>query len=147
MESHGLERWIAGALAASALPVAAFAGVVASPIPQFEPGLYRVVPVDPDSRASEKPRLICAPDADALFHLRHNDAPGCQNRLVQPGGNGAVVNYSCPARGWGRTELRRELPGLYQLDTQGISGRDPFAMRAEVRRVGDCPGARMVPGR
>lgn len=50
-----------------------------------------------------------------------------------------TVTYSCSAQGWGRTELRIETPGLYQLDTQGISGNEPFALRAEARRTGDCP--------
>lgn len=133
-----------GALAlgmAFLLTVAAAAAPAAGlPIPDFQPGLYRVTPVDPDSRASEKPRFICAASPSSLLHLRHGNAAGCQNQLVQPGTNRIVVNYSCPAHGWGRSELRREIPGLYQLDTQGINGREPFAMRAEIRRVGDCPG-------
>lgn len=134
--------------AATAALLAAGAASAASPAQDLiEPGIYRITPVDPDSRASEKPRTLCVADANALLRLRHGNAPGCRDQFVQPGRNSVIVTYSCSADGWGRTELRREISGLYQLDTQGIAGKQPFAMRAEVRRLGDCTVPATGPGR
>src|SRR3546814_1169456 len=84
--------------------------------------------------------MLCAADAQALLRLGHGNASGCHDRFVQPGQDRTTVTYSCAADGWGRSELRRETPELYQLDTQGIAHRQPFAFRAEARRIGSCPG-------
>src|SRR3546814_12378083 len=84
--------------------------------------------------------MLCAADAQALLRLGHGNASGCHDRVVQPGQDRTTVTYSCAADGWGRSELRRETPELYQLDTQGIAPRQPFAFRAEARRIGSCPG-------
>lgn len=119
-------------------PLTAVAGQPGGP--DFTPGFYRVTPVDRNSRASEKPQMLCAADAQALLRLGHGNASGCHDRFVQPGQDRTTVTYSCAADGWGRSELRRETPELYQLDTQGIAHRQPFAFRAEARRIGSCPG-------
>lgn len=126
-------------------PLTAVAGPAAWP--DFTPGFYRVTPVDRDSRASEKPRMLCAADAHALLRLGHGDASGCHDRFIQPARDRMTVTYSCAAGGWGRSELRRETPELYQLDTQGIAHRQPFAFRAEARRIGSCPGNGQNPPR
>jgi hypothetical protein len=127
-------------LAALALLLALPAGgAMAGAVNGFTPGAYRITPVDPDSRATEKPQTLCAADANALLRFRHGGSAMCQDQLVQPEKDRTTVTYSCAADGWGRTELRREIPGLYQIDTQGIANRQPFALRAEARLVGECP--------
>ncbi len=89
--------------------------------------------------------MFCAAGAAAFLRFRHNHIAGCRDQFVQPGENRTIVTYSCAAQGWGRTELRRETSNLYHLDTQGIRDGKPFALRAEIRRVGNCPGT--VPNR
>ena len=106
----------------------------------FRPGLYSIRPLDTPAGV-DRIRNICVKDHNGLLRLQHSHSTGCQDRLVQQKRGQMTVTYSCPAQGWGRTELRLETPGLYQLDTQGISGKEPFALRAEARRTGDCPMA------
>ena len=79
-------------------PLTAVAGQPGGP--DFTPGFYRVTPVDRNSRASEKPQMLCAADAHALLRLGHGNASGCHDRFVQPGQDRTTVTYSCPAGGW-----------------------------------------------
>src|SRR3546814_13156498 len=108
--------------------------------PDFTPGFYRVTPVDRNSRASEKQQMLCAADAQALLRLGHGNASGCHDRFVQPGQDRTTVTYSCAADGWVRSDLRRETPELYQLDTQGIANRPRFALCPKAMPIGSSPG-------
>lgn len=139
-------------LALSAAPVHAAPVTVPTHAPMviaggtFTPGLYRIAPVGRDNQA-DPDRKLCAATPEALIRLNHSDATGCSDRFVQPGSDRVVVTYSCPARGWGRTELRRETAELYQIDTQGFEGRIPFATRVEARRIGACDQATSIKAR
>lgn len=128
----------------SAAPTMAKPVVVAASaaVHDFQPGLYQITPVDRESPAAEKPLTLCLADINALIRMRHSGAPHCHDRFVQPGPDRSIIIYSCSSHGWGRTEIRPRTSNRYLLDTQGIQGNEPFALRAEARRIGDCAATR-----
>lgn len=67
--------------------------------------------------------------------------PVCKQFTSENAGDHAAVAYDCAARGQGRTALRVETTRLVQIDSQGISGGRPFAVRYEARRIGACVAA------
>ena len=83
------------------------------------------------------PGSVCIGDAAALVQYEHRAAL-CTSEVVEDGATAATVQYSCPGRGFGHTELRVETPRLVRIDTQGLSNGRPFSYRLEARRVGPC---------
>lgn len=85
------------------------------------------------------PRHVCLSDARRLIQLRH---PGetCRRDIVEDTPGQVTVQYTCPGRGYGRTQIRRESDALVQIDSQGIARGLPFDFAIEARRVGDCRG-------
>src|SRR3546814_8686542 len=71
----------------------------------FEPGFYRITPIDPASRASEKAQSLCLLDAQPLLRLHHARATVCHDPFVQPGQDRTVVTYSCAAQDRKSTRL------------------------------------------
>lgn len=104
-----------------------------SALGQLEPGLWQLR--DLDNQASQQ--SICVADPIALMQLRHRNAP-CSRVVIADSAKATTIHYTCPATGFGRTELRVETPRLAQIDTQGIADNAPFAYRAEARRIGVC---------
>lgn len=100
----------------------------------LEPGLWQLRDLDNGNAAQQS---ICVADASSLLQLRHPNA-ACSRTVISNGVKGATVHYTCPADGYGRTELRVETPRLAQIDTQGIAGNTPFSYRVEARRIGVC---------
>lgn len=84
-----------------------------------------------------QPRRICMHDARRLIQLRH---PGesCSRIVVEDTPEQVTVQYTCPGRGYGRTQIRRETEALLQIDSQGIAQGRPFAFAIEARRLGAC---------
>ena len=82
-------------------------------------------------------RRICVRSGTELIQLVHRDS-GCSQFVVEDGAARVTVQYTCPGNGYGRTSIRREMPGLVQLESQGIQGGMPFQMTAEARRTGAC---------
>lgn len=101
---------------------------------RLEPGLWQLRDLD---NASAQQQAICVADPAALLQLRHRNSP-CSRLVIADDASGATVHYTCPAGGFGRTEVRVETPRLAQIDTQGIANNAPFAYRAEARRIGVC---------
>jgi hypothetical protein len=64
----------------------------------------------------------------------------CTSEIVSSDAHVVTVNYVCPGMGRGRTLIRVETPRLVQIDSQGLSNGTPFALRAQARRTGACPG-------
>jgi hypothetical protein len=137
----GARRRAAVALGAillgSAAVAAVGAGASVSAIGKLEPGLWQLRDLD-DTRAAQQ--SICVADPNLLLQLRHRNA-ACSRLVISDGPRGAVVHYTCETSGYGQTALRIETPRLAQIDTQGIAGNQPFAYRAEARRVGPCQSA------
>ena len=80
---------------------------------------------------------LCLQDGRRLIQLRH---PGttCNRLIINDANNEVTVQYTCPGRGYGRTEIRMETERLVQIQTQGIAEGLPFSYTMEGRRVGDC---------
>ena len=115
--------------AASAPP----GGTKLSALARLEPGLWQLR--DLDNAGSQQ--SICVADTSALLQLRHRNSP-CSRLVISDGARDATVHYTCPANGFGRTEVRVETPRLAQINTQGIADNAPFSYRAEARRIGVC---------
>jgi len=82
---------------------------------------------------------ICLGDPLLLAQPLHTPQP-CTREVQSTDGHVVTVGFVCPGMGRGRTLLRVETPRLVQIDTQGISDGAPFALRAQARRTGPCPG-------
>ncbi len=80
---------------------------------------------------------ICVPSGRQLIQLRHPGAQ-CNSFVIEDGPAQVVVQYTCPGRGYGRTQIRRETNRLVQIDSSGIVDGFPFDLSAEARRIGAC---------
>lgn len=78
---------------------------------------------------------LCIGNRRVLMQIRH--AGQCAWTVIGNDARDATITYTC-GDGSGRTALRVETPRLAQIDTQGVVGGVPYAMRAEARRVGSC---------
>ena len=80
---------------------------------------------------------ICFDGGRQLIQIRHADL-SCKSLVIKNSPEELIVQYTCPGKGYGRTNIRRETSRLIQIDSQGIAQGLPFAFAAEARRVGDC---------
>ena len=130
-------RWAGIALGAILLattpgPAQAPAGLAA--LSRLQPGLWNLRDLDGGSGV----RSICVADPTVFIQLEHRGLP-CSRLIVDNDTNSATVHYTCPAGGYGRTEIKAETSRLAVIDTQGIARNRPFAYRFEARRAGACP--------
>src|SRR3546814_11794388 len=94
-----METTIAACLGTALLLLSSLTAVAGQPGgPDFTPGFYRVTPVDRNSRASEKPQMLCAADAQALLRLGPGNASGCHRSEERRVGNEGV--RTCRWRWW-----------------------------------------------
>lgn len=131
---RGRLRWGALGLAglvAVAVPVFALAVPKLEALARLEPGRWQLHVADGAARS------LCLADPTALVQLEHQGATCAQEVLASEAG-AVTVEYSCPARGFGRTNIRVETPRLARIDTQGLVDGSPFAYRVEARKVGAC---------
>jgi hypothetical protein len=80
---------------------------------------------------------LCVRDGQEFIQLRHKQ-PGCSRFIVQDNAEEVVVQYTCRGNGYGRTSIRREGPGLVQIQSQGIYDGAPFSISGEARHNGAC---------
>jgi hypothetical protein len=80
---------------------------------------------------------VCLGSAKNLVQLEHRGRP-CSHLIVSQDERSATVHYTCPAAGFGQTQVKLETPRLAQIETQGIVEGAPFSYRLEARRVGEC---------
>lgn len=133
---RGRLRWGALGLAgffavAVAAPVLAISVQKPEALAKLEPGRWQLRETDGAARS------ICVADPVALVQLEH-EGVGCSQEVLTSEAGAATVEYSCPARGFGRTSIRVETPRLARIDTQGLADGRPFAYRVEARKVGSC---------
>jgi hypothetical protein len=81
----------------------------------------------------------CVPSASVLAQWEHRQAQ-CTRVVLSSTPTGAVINYTCPKGGFGRSRMQVITPRTLKIETQGI-GADgfPFNYTLHARRVGDCP--------
>lgn len=132
------------ALAAFALGCAAVAGAQpAAPreaFGQIEPGQWQVRGEDGAVRE------LCLLDPASLVQQHHAGA-SCSRMVIADSSTTAVVHYSCPGTGWGRTTFQIRSPRKMRITTQGIDANLPFDESIEARRTGECPAVETASGR
>ena len=82
-------------------------------------------------------RRICVRSGRELIQIRHRGLD-CEQVAIADKPDGFTVQYTCPGKGYGRTNVRREGKGLLQFDTQGIENGLPFSFSGEARHAGGC---------
>ncbi len=96
----------------------------------FQPGAYSV--------SSAANRCIISPESLMHVGLEAADGKNCVHTVVEDSAERATVAYSCRGLGSGRTTIVKDNRNHFTIDAQGIRGREPFAVRHEFKRVGDC---------
>lgn len=96
----------------------------------FQPGSYSV--------SGSANRCIISPESLMHVGLEAADGKSCVHTVVEDTAERATVAYSCRGLGSGRTTIVKDNRNHFTIDAQGIRGREPFAVRQEFKRVGDC---------
>jgi hypothetical protein len=122
---------LSGALLLAAWPAAT---QQPGPLAQVERGLW-----DVHGSSGAPIGSVCLGDPLLLAQPLH-PPQSCSARIESADGHVVTVSFVCPGMGRGRTLLRVETPRLVQIDMQGISNGLPFALRAQARHTGACPG-------
>ena len=106
----------------------------------FQPGQFSVSPVGDASRRDGGAVNRCVISPETLLHAGLEAANGknCIHTIVEDTAERATIAYSCRGLGSGRTTIIKDNRNHFTVDAQGIRGREPFAMRQEYKRIGDC---------
>src|SRR5690349_7103844 len=113
------------ALAAAAQP---------SVFTQAQAGMWEISGV-PGAKA---PLKQCIANVAALGEFEHR-GKSCSVKVISTSATSTVVEYSCGAAGFGRSQVDAITPRSLRIDTQGISNQLPFSYVLQARRIGDCP--------
>lgn len=84
------------------------------------------------------PKTYCLGDARLLLQIQHPSA-ACSRFVIANDARTAIVHYTCPGAGHGRTTITVETPRLIHVDSQGIANNAPFNWSLTGRRAGACP--------
>jgi hypothetical protein len=112
------------ALAAAAQP---------SVFTQTQAGMWEISGV-PGAKA---PLKQCIANVAALGEFEHR-GKSCSVKVISSSATSTVVEYSCGAAGFGRSQVDAITPRSLRIDTQGISNQLPFSYVLQARRIGDC---------
>ena len=112
------------ALAAAAQP---------SVFTQAQAGMWEISGV-PGAKA---PLKQCIANVAALGEFEHR-GKSCSVKVISTSATSTVVEYSCGAAGFGRSQVDAITPRSLRIDTQGISNQLPFSYVLQARRIGDC---------
>jgi hypothetical protein len=82
-------------------------------------------------------RKICLRTGRELLQLKHSNS-GCSQYVVDDKPNEVTVQYTCPGKGYGLTNIRMETGGLAQIKGSGLVVSRAFDFTAEARRTGSC---------
>ena len=110
---------------------------------EIQPGMWQLREL---GTPGATPKPMCIANTYALMQLRHAGAT-CTRLVIKNSKDDAVVQYSCPHAGYGRTSLHVETTELVRIDTQGIANNEPFEVSMEGRRSGDCGAATKIGAR
>lgn len=105
-------------------------------VPMVQPGQWVFRSRD-DPREN---RSVCVKDVRALVQIRDGGAI-CSRFVIESTANELTVHYTCPGNAHGRTTIKANTSRLLQIESQGISDRQPFALTLEGRRTGECASA------
>jgi hypothetical protein len=106
----------------------------------FTPGMWRLTPLDQDAQSrAPAGKAQCVTDPATLIYAGFTAGTSdCTHTVVEDLGDRATLTYVCKGQGTGRVELRKGGTDGFVVDSRGISGREPFEMRGEFKRTGDC---------
>jgi hypothetical protein len=107
---------------------------------QALPGLWELS----GAPGAKAPVRQCVADIAVLGQFEHR-ANSCTHSVIGDSGGTAVIQYSCGAAGFGRSELHLVTPRSLKVSTQGISDNLPFNYVLQARRVGECAKAAPAP--
>lgn len=116
---------------AGAFLMAGLAGAAPSVLAGVSGGLWEVT-------GQGAPVRLCVADPLRLAVYEHRNA-SCTRNVIRGDGQSAVVSYSCSAGAFGHSQISVITPRSLHIDTQGISGGEPYSYALDARRVGDCP--------
>lgn len=88
-------------------------------------------------QGSKAPVRQCVSDLMVLTQFEHR-AHHCTSTVISDRGNSTIVQYTCGAAGFGRTQIDVLTPRSLRISTQGISDSLPFNYVMQARRIGDC---------
>jgi len=138
---RGLSRFaLAIALASPAAAAAPGPAPGASVLTQAMRGLWEIS----GAPGAQAPVRQCVADIAKLGQFEHRDRT-CSHSVISDSAKASLVQYSCGAAGFGRSEIRLVTPRSLKISTQGISDNLPFNYELEAHRVGDCPKAAPAP--
>jgi hypothetical protein len=95
-----------------------------------QPGLWEI-------SGAAAPIRQCVTAVVALAEFEHRGR-ACKPKIISDRGHSIVVEYSCGAAGFGRSQIDVITPRSLRIDTQGISEQLPFRYVLQARRIGDC---------
>jgi hypothetical protein len=87
--------------------------------------------------SAKAPVRQCVTDLAVLAQFEHR-SHRCTSSVLSDHGNSTVIQYSCGAAGFGRTQIDVLTPRSLRISTQGISDGLPFNYVLQARRMGDC---------
>jgi hypothetical protein len=112
------------ALAAAAQP---------SVFTQAQAGMWEISGVP----GAKTPLKQCIANVAALGEFEHR-GKSCSVKVISTSASSTVIEYSCGAAGFGRSQVDAITPRSLRIDTQGISNQLPFSYVLQARRIGDC---------
>jgi hypothetical protein len=112
------------ALAAAAQP---------SVFTQAQAGMWEISGVP----GAKTPLKQCIANVAALGEFEHR-GKSCSVKVISSSASSTVIEYSCGAAGFGRSQVDAITPRSLRIDTQGISNQLPFSYVLQARRIGDC---------
>ena len=80
----------------------------------------------------------CVSAAAELAQWEHRQAQ-CTRVVLSATDTQAIINYTCPKGGFGRSHIRVITPRTLRIETQGIADGFPFSYVLHARRLGNCP--------
>lgn len=93
---------------------------------------------------AQAPVKQCVVAIAALAQFEHRTR-NCTRSVISDSDGTTVIQYSCGAAGFGRSEIHLITPRSLKISTQGISDSLPFNYVLQARRVGDCPKKDVAP--
>lgn len=130
----GVRKLALVGLGSAALLLALAAAQRPASLANIEGGLWEVDPFGPGASAK-----LCIADPMTFASYEHRGKT-CTRVVISDGPNGAVIHYTCPGGGFGRSTVKALTPRSLRVETQGIAGNAPFQYVFQARRVGDCGG-------
>lgn len=132
---------LAGMAAAGLAAVLTLSGVQQpASLVRTQPGLWEISGV-PGMKAPVRQCIAALPTLAEFEHRGSN----CVGRVVKDGPSSTVFDYSCGAKGFGRSKVDVITPRSLRIETQGISEQLPFNYVLQARRIGECSVTGPVP--